>query len=185
MCNPAKHAASQWWTQQQSNKWPHHNWSETSETTLASFTSPFTHSFHLTLFSLVAPKTCAAPPTFRPFPTLLSLMGLPLQSLIRRSSLFSPQERVPTSTQCNFWQSKPTSGGTTLTSVNVFITRRPPAHDFDELLVEPRDQMVFGDFNAHHLSWFSRTGDDRAAAKGEALDGVIRTVDRPREGLQN
>ena len=33
--------------------------------------------------------------------------------------------------------------------------------------------MVFGDFNAHHSFWFSRRGDDRAAARGETLDGAI------------
>ena len=38
-----------------------------------------------------------------------------------------------------------------------------------------RVQMVFGDFNAHYPSWFSRTGDDRAAASGEALDGAINS----------
>ena len=30
--------------------------------------------------------------------------------------------------------------------------------------------MVLSDFNVHHSSWFSRTGDDRAATRGEALD---------------
>ena len=44
------------------------------------------------------------------------------------------------------------------------------------LLVDrSRDQMVFGDFNAHYPSWFSRTGDDRAAARGETLDGAINS----------
>ena len=33
------------------------------------------------------------------------------------------------------------------------------------------DQMVHGDFNTHHPSWFSRTWDDRAAARGESLEG--------------
>ena len=60
-----------------------------------------------------------------------------------------------------------------MTIVNVYI---PPASscprnyapDFDALL-EDRD------FNAHHSSWFSRTGDDRAAARGEALDGAVNS----------
>ena len=65
-------------------------------------------------------------------------------------------------------------GGTTLTFVNVHI---PPASswprnyapDFDALLEKRGDQMVLGDFNTHHPSWFSRTGDDRTAARGEAI----------------
>ena len=36
--------------------------------------------------------------------------------------------------------------------------------------------MVFGDFNDHYPSRFSRTGDDRAAGRGEALDGVIDSL---------
>ena len=35
--------------------------------------------------------------------------------------------------------------------------------------------MVFADFNAHHSSWFSRTGDDRVVARGEALDEAINS----------
>ena len=70
--------------------------------------------------------------------------------------------------------------GTTLTFVNVYI---PPASsyprnyapDFDALLEDRGDQMVLGDFNAHHPSWFSRTGDDRAAARGEALDEAVNS----------
>ena len=34
---------------------------------------------------------------------------------------------------------------------------------------------VLGDFNAHHHSWFSRIGDDRAAARVEAIDGAINS----------
>ena len=66
-------------------------------------------------------------------------------------------------------------GGTALTLVDVYI---PPvsscprnyAPDLDALLEKRGDQMVFGDFNAHHLSWFSR-----AAARGEALDEVVNS----------
>ena len=45
----------------------------------------------------------------------------------------------------------------------------PPAPNFDALLVDRGDQMVFSNFNAHHPSWYSRTGDDRAAAEGKRL----------------
>ena len=71
-------------------------------------------------------------------------------------------------------------GGTTLTFVNVYI---PPASscprnyapDFEALLEDRGDRMVLGDFSAHHPSWFSRTGDDRAAARGETLDGAVNS----------
>ena len=35
--------------------------------------------------------------------------------------------------------------------------------------------MVLGNFNGHHPSWFSRTGNDMAAAKWEALDGAVNS----------
>ena len=35
--------------------------------------------------------------------------------------------------------------------------------------------MVLGDFNAHHPSWLSRTRDDKAAARWEALDGAVNS----------
>ena len=35
--------------------------------------------------------------------------------------------------------------------------------------------MVITDNNAHHLSWFSRTEDDRAGARREALDGAVNS----------
>ena len=38
-------------------------------------------------------------------------------------------------------------------------------------MVDRKDQMIFGNFNAHHPSWFSRTGDDRAVARGKRLMG--------------
>ena len=71
-------------------------------------------------------------------------------------------------------------GGTRLTFVNVYI---PPASscsrnyapDFDTLQEDHEDQMVLGDFNAHYPSWFSRTGDDTAAARGEALDRAVNS----------
>ena len=58
--------------------------------------------------------------------------------------------------------------GTTLTSVNVYITPssscpRNYTPDFDTLHEDLGD----------HPSWFSRTGDDRASARGEALYGAI------------
>ena len=71
-------------------------------------------------------------------------------------------------------------GGTTLTFVNVYI---PPessclrnyAPDSDALLEDRGVQMELGDFNVHHFSWFFRTGDDRAAARGEALDEAVNS----------
>ena len=47
--------------------------------------------------------------------------------------------------------------------------------DFDSLLEDCGDQMVLGNFNTQNLSWSSRTEDDRAAARGEALVGVINS----------
>ena len=38
-----------------------------------------------------------------------------------------------------------------------------------------RPWIVFGAFNAHLPSWFSRTGDDRATTRGEAFDGAINS----------
>ena len=61
-------------------------------------------------------------------------------------------------------------GGTTLTFVNVYIPLGPPAHG-----TTPQTLMVLGDFNAHHPSCFSRIGDDRAAASGEAFDGAVNS----------
>ena len=66
-------------------------------------------------------------------------------------------------------------GGTTLTFVNVYIALassclRNYALDFDALLVDRGDQIVFGYFSAHHPSCYSRTGDDRSA-----LDGAINS----------
>ena len=72
-------------------------------------------------------------------------------------------------------------GRTTLSFVSVYISPasscpRNCAPDFDALLKDCGDQMVLGDFNAHHPSWFSRTGDDRAAAREEALDGAVNSL---------
>ena len=80
-------------------------------------------------------------------------------------------------TRQKFWQSRLTSGephwpSSTFTSPCVLLPSklRP---DFDALLEDRGHQMVLGDFNAHRPSWFSRTGDDMAAARGEALDWVV------------
>ena len=65
-------------------------------------------------------------------------------------------------------------GGTTLTFVNAYIPYpRNYAPDFNALLEDHGDKMVLGDFNAHHPSWISRTGDDRAAANREAFNGAV------------
>ena len=47
--------------------------------------------------------------------------------------------------------------------------------DFDALLEDCGGKTVLGDFNAHHPSWFFRTGDDRVAASDEALDWAINS----------
>ena len=49
-----------------------------------------------------------------------------------------------------------------------------PLPQFLVILVQG-ENMAFGDFNAHHPSWFSSTGDDRTASRGEALDGAINS----------
>ena len=52
---------------------------------------------------------------------------------------------------------------------------------FDALLEDRGDQMVLGDFNTHHPSWFSRTRDDRAAARREALSPKLCDLSSQRE----
>ena len=82
-------------------------------------------------------------------------------------------------TRRKVWQSRSTSGNN-IDLVNVHI---PPASscpwnyapDFDALLEDRGNQMVLGNLNANYPSWFSRTGDDRAAARGEALDRAINS----------
>jgi len=69
-------------------------------------------------------------------------------------------------------------GGAELRIINVYIPPAsgcPPryATDFDCILEDHGDVLVMGDFNAHHPSWFSRTEDDRAAARGVALHDAI------------
>ena len=62
--------------------------------------------------------------------------------------------------------------------LNVYI---PPATscpagyatNFDLLLRDRGDQLVMGDFNAHHDAWFSRTEDTRAEARGVALSEPV------------
>ena len=95
-----------------------------------------------------------------------SLVPLPPPQFIS----FSSHEGVPTSTRRKFWQLILTSGEPHLLLSIVYI---PPASswpkdyapDFASLLMDRGDQMVLGDFKAHHPSWYSRTGDDRAAAR--------------------
>ena len=58
---------------------------------------------------------------------------------------------------------------------SVFLPRNY-ASDFDALLVDCGYQRVFGNFNAHHPSWFSRAKCDRAAVRGEAVDGAINSL---------
>ena len=48
--------------------------------------------------------------------------------------------------------------------------------DFEALLEDRRDQLVLGYFNAHHPSWFSRTGDERAVAREEELDKDVNNL---------
>ena len=59
--------------------------------------------------------------------------------------------------------------GTILTVVNFYVKPAPScpqnyASDLDVLQEDRGKQLMLGDFNTHHPSWFSRTGDDRAAA---------------------
>ena len=61
------------------------------------------------------------------------------------------------------WRLRQTSAETPLTFVDVYIS-------YHALLENRQDQMVLGDFDVHHPSWYSRTGNDSAAARGEALD---------------
>ena len=44
---------------------------------------------------------------------------------------------------------------------------------FDDLRDARGDLLLVGDFNAHHPSWYSRTEDDRATARGESLDAAV------------
>ena len=78
-CNLAKDTASPWWLDpttvgQMASQQPEEDLRDHTHAILLTFTN----SFHLTFFTPVVPKTGAAPPTFRPGPTLLSLTGLPL-----------------------------------------------------------------------------------------------------------
>ena len=45
--------------------------------------------------------------------------------------------------------------------------------DFEALLEDRGDQMMLSDLKAHHPSWFTRTGDDNATTREEALDGAV------------
>ena len=47
--------------------------------------------------------------------------------------------------------------------------------DFDALLEDCGEQMVLGDFKAHHPSWFTMPGNGRATARGEVLDWAINS----------
>ena len=73
---PAKEASSPWWldpttVDQMASPQPERDLRD--HTHVIHLT--FTHSFHLTLFSPVAPKTGAAPLTFQHGPTLLPLIA--------------------------------------------------------------------------------------------------------------
>ena len=136
---------------------------------------PFTHLFHLTLFTPVAPKTGGAPPTFRPGPTLLPLTGLPLQSLFRSSSLFLPKKEFPlrhggSSGSRGLPRVDHTDFLSMCKSPGVLL---PPTLTPFWWTVESR--CCLATLNAHHPSWFSRTEDDREAARGEELDGAINS----------
>ena len=167
VCNPAKDTASPWWLDMTTvgQMVSPHDSRENSETTLTSFT----HSFHLALSPRWRPRqvrrhlpistrshsfTPHGPPSLDQFPHFPSYPP--------------PPKGVPTSTLRKFRQSNPTSGYHTDFCHRVY----PPGFllppHFDALLMDRKDQMVLGDFNSHHPSWFSRTGDDRAAARGEA-----------------
>ncbi|XP_018025718.1 uncharacterized protein LOC108681219, partial [Hyalella azteca] len=68
--------------------------------------------------------------------------------------------------------------GSPLRIINVYI---PPASscpagyspELSDIVSLPGDCLIVGDFNAHHPSWFSHTDDQRAAARGAAVDDVV------------
>ena len=116
---PTKDAASPWWL---------------DLTTVGQMASPqpegdlrdHTHVIHLTLFTPVAPKTGAAPPTFRLGPTLLPLTWASLSS---PSSAVPPPPPPPPRKSAHFDTAEVLAveadlGGTTLTIIHVYI---PPA----------------------------------------------------------
>ena len=57
-----------------------------------------------------------------------------------------------------------------------FVEVYVPTTDFDAILDDPGDQLLLGDFNVPHPAWFSRTGDERTAARGEAVHGAINSL---------
>ena len=120
VCNPAKDDASPWWL---------------DPTTVCQMASPqpkgdlrdhthvihfiLTHSFRLTLFTLVAPKTSAAKSA------LLLITSLPLQSLFLSCSFFSPRRSTHFDTE-EVLAVEDNLEGTTLTFVNVYTLSPPP-----------------------------------------------------------
>ena len=81
-----------------------------------------------------------------------------LVTLVRHSVPYGVPDRgiLPDDDTAEVLAVKTDRGGTTLR--------------FDALLEDRGDQMVLGDFNAHHPSWFSRTRDDRAAAQSSLVE---------------
>ena len=158
---------------QQSVKWRHHNLRETLETTFTSFTSlSLTYSpFSLRRRPRPVRRHITSDPVELFYPSR-AFLSSPSSASFSSVPLFSPKEGLLTSTRRNFWQSRPTSGGggTTLTFINVYITRssclRNYSPDCDALLVDCGDPMVFGDNNAYHPSQ-SALRNDRAAARVE------------------
>ena len=70
--------------------------------------------------------------------------------------------------------------GATLTFINVYVPSasswpRNYVPDFEAVLEDREDQMVLGNFNAHHTSWFPRKGNDRAAPRRDALDEAVNS----------
>ena len=69
-------------------------------------------------------------------------------------------------------------GGSLLRIANIYI---PPdsscptgySSSFKDLRNARGDYLIYGDFNVHHPSWYSRTEDDRAAESGESLDAAV------------
>ena len=74
-------------------------------------------------------------------------------------------------------------GGLPLRVANIYIppcTSCPAGYQtkFDSLFnSSSNNTILLGDLNAHHPSWYSATNDDRAAARGTALDNSISNSD--------
>ncbi|XP_018009037.1 uncharacterized protein LOC108666636 [Hyalella azteca] len=68
--------------------------------------------------------------------------------------------------------------GSPLCIINVYsqlASSCPPGYspELADIISIPEDCLIVGNFNAHHPSWFSHTDDQRAAARGTAVDNLV------------